>query len=127
MRGLLSKIAALMAMSAGAFAAEPAAANYGEKTKFAVSRPMKFPAFELTYDGKHRVVPPQYPRGWWAHDFTVHAGEKSQKVVWSAGTGDIGPARFTVSGRVFALELELSDKLGKLRADELVVSVVERP
>jgi hypothetical protein len=98
------------------------AAAYGTKVKFSAGRTLRFPDFDLTYAGKRRVTPPQYPRGWWVHDFKVRAKSGEQTVSWSAGTGDIGPARFKVNGIDFQIELSRSDKLGVLREDEVVVS-----
>jgi hypothetical protein len=43
-------------------------------------------------------------------------------ISWSSGTGDIGPTIFHVGNEQFWLELKRSDKLGKLKDDELVVS-----
>jgi hypothetical protein len=100
------------------------AAAYGTRVKFSAGRALHFPDFDLTYVGKRRVTPPQYPRGWWVHDFKVGAKADEQTVAWSAGTGDIGPARFKVHGTGFQIELSHSDKLGALREDELVVSSV---
>lgn len=96
--------------------------SYGAKVRFGVDRTLRFPGFELTYMGKRHVTPPQYPRGWWIHDFKVRGKGREQTVSWSAGTGDIGPTRFKVNGSVFQVELSHSDKLGPLREDELVVS-----
>jgi len=106
-----------------AFHAEeaPDAAAYGTKVKFSAGGTLHFPDFDLTYAGKRRVTPPQYPRGWWVHDFKVGAKGDEQTVSWSAGTGDIGPTRFKVNGTAFQIELSRSDKLGALGEDELVV------
>jgi hypothetical protein len=101
------------------------AAPYGAKTKFSVGRTLHFPDFDLTYVGKRRVTPAQYPRGWWIHDFKVHAKNNEQTVSWSAGTGDIGPSRFKVNGADFQIELSHSDKLGALGEDEIAVSPVK--
>lgn len=103
----------------------PDAAAYGVKLKFSVGRSLHFPDFDLTYAGKRRVTPPQYPRGWWTYDFKVRGKGGEQTVSWSAGTGDIGPTRFKVTGAEFQLELSQSDKLGALREDEMVVSPVK--
>lgn len=100
---------------------------YGSKVKFRADRPLRFPDFQLTYVGKRHVMPPQYPRGWWIHDFKVRSKDKEQTVSWSAGTGDIGPVRFKVDGNEFQIELSMSDKLGHLREDEMVVSRVKLP
>ncbi len=121
MRRILTLIFAAIGV-ASSTGAEPVAAAYGTKVPFQEGRPLKFPNFELVYAGKRKVVPPQYPRGWWAHDFQVRNGRTEQKVSWSAGTGDIGPTRFTIAGSAYDLELSRSDKLGKLKDDELVVS-----
>lgn len=111
---------------ASCFAAENSAEKiaYGSKAKFGVGRTLPFPDFEVTYTGKHHVTPPQYPRGWWVHDFKVRSKGNEQTVSWSAGTGDIGPVRFKVGGAEFQIELSLSDKLGRLREDEMVISPV---
>jgi hypothetical protein len=103
----------------------PDAAAYGSKVKFKAGHALRFPDFDLTYVGKHHVTPPQYPRGWWVHDFKVRAKSDEQTISWSAGTGDIGPTRFEVNGTDFQIELSRSDKLGALREDEMVVSRVK--
>lgn len=116
----------LLALAACSHAEEASdAVAYGAKVKFSVGRTLHFPDFDLTYVGKRRVTPPQYPRGWWIHDFKVRAKGDEQTVSWSAGTGDIGPARFKVNGTSFQIELSRSDKLGALRDDEVVVSSVK--
>lgn len=116
----------LLAFAACSHAEEASnAVAYGAKVKFSVGRALHFPAFDLTYVGERRVTPPQYPRGWWIHDFKVRAKSDEQTVSWSAGTGDIGPTRFKVNGTDFQIELSHSDKLGVLREDEVVVSPVK--
>jgi hypothetical protein len=100
-------------------------AAYGTKVKLSASGTLRYPDFELTYMGKRRVTPPQYPRGWWIHDFKVGSKSGQQTVSWAAGTGDIGPTRFKVSGVDFQIELSHSDKLGPLREDEMVVSSIK--
>jgi hypothetical protein len=116
----------LLALAASPRAEEaPDAAAYETKVKFNVGRAVHFPDFDLTYVGKRRAAPLQYPRGWWVHDFKVRAKNEEQTVSWSAGTGDIGPTRFKVNGTDFQIELSRSDKLGALREDEVVVSPVK--
>lgn len=99
-----------------------ATAGYQTKVRFTEGKAIEFPNFVLIYRGKHRVVPPQYSRGWWVHDFTVKTNVGEQNVPWSSGTGDIGPAIFKVGRQSYALELSYSDKLKKLADDELVIS-----
>ena len=98
---------------------------YSSKVRFSLDRTLRFPDFEMTYKGKRHVTPPQYPRGWWIHDFSVRGKSGEQTVSWSAGTGDIGPTRFKVNGADFQVELSRSDELGSLREDEMVVSPVK--
>jgi hypothetical protein len=56
------------------------------------------------------------------YDFRVTSAHGTQTVSWTSGAGDIGPAIFQVGNEQFALELQISDKLGKLKENELVVS-----
>ena len=102
----------------------PAVLPYGVRVKFEQDQTLRFPDFELTYAGGRRVTPPQFPRGWWAYDFRVRAGDGEQTVSWSAGTGDIGPVRFSVGSSAFQIELVRSDSVGALAEDELVVSEI---
>jgi hypothetical protein len=97
-------------------------AAYDSPVKFREGRTWRYPDFELTYIGRYHVAPPQYRRGWWRSDFKVKSGNSEQTISWSAGTGDIGPAQFTVAGVIFNLDLVWSEKVGKLKDDELVVS-----
>lgn len=102
----------------------PGTFAYGSKVRFGLDRTLRFLDFDVTYIGKRHVTPPQYPRGWWIHDFKVRRQNDEQTVSWSAGTGDIGPTRFKVDGAFFQIELSRSDRLGPLRDDEMVVSSV---
>jgi hypothetical protein len=117
----------LSALAACSAAGSSNTAAYGSKVEFSAGRTLRFPDFELTYMGKRHVTSPPYPRGWWIHDFKVRSNGDEQTVSWSAGTGDIGPTRFIVNGTQFQIELSRSDKLGKLRDDEMVVSFVLTP
>ncbi|HKP04642.1 MAG TPA: hypothetical protein VJU77_14920 [Chthoniobacterales bacterium] len=114
----------LMLCPASAPSSEPP--KYLAKVTFAKGLVLHFPDFDVTPAEKRRVTPPQYPRGWWVYDFVVRSKSGEQTVSWSAGTGDIGPARFKVDGGEFQIELAHSDKLGALGEDELVISKVER-
>lgn len=102
----------------------PMAVEYGKKVRYRENVALRFKDFELVYTGKHRVVPKQYPRGWWVYDFIVRSSNKEQKLSWSAGTGAIEPTRFEVDGKKFQLERGLSEKGGQLAEDELIVSEV---
>jgi hypothetical protein len=100
------------------------AADFGAKVAYRPNTPIQFEKFTLTYLAQRRVSSKEYPRGMVVYDFRVKSAQGEQTVSWSAGTGDIGPALFRVGDEQFALELRLSDKLGRLKDDELVISRV---
>lgn len=104
------------------FAAGPKPAPYGAKVVFRAGSPIRFADFSLTFLGTRRVASEKYPREFVLHDFRVVEADTVVAVSWSAGTGDIGPAIFSLGGRRFALELKRSDHLGELGDDELVVT-----
>lgn len=103
-----------------AFAA--CAADLGAKVAYKKDTPIQFPAFTLTYVGDRRVAPEKLPRGFLYYDFRVTSARGTQTVSWTSGTGDIGPVLFRVGNEGFTLELQISDKLGKLKENELVVN-----
>lgn len=106
-------------LTACAFAGDTA--GYGAKVKFAQGRTLHFADFDLTCTGTRHESSAKFPRGFTFEDFKLsHAGE-SKTISWSAGTGDIGPVEFSFAGQKFTLELRMSDKLGRLGGDELVV------
>lgn len=123
MRRIITLLLALLCTACGK---EPSAARYGEKISYREGKEIVFPDFALTYKGQRRVVPPQYPRGWWAYDFVVKSSAGEKTITWSAGTGLIDWTDFSVGGKDFMLELVHSKRVGKLREDELVVSVAGR-
>jgi hypothetical protein len=94
---------------------------YGEKTKFWQNQPVKFTDLSITYIGERQVSSDKFPRGFLYRDFKVQSGKEEQTISWSSGTGDIAPTAFTIGGKSYELELVMSDKLGKLAADELIV------
>jgi hypothetical protein len=98
------------------------AADLGAKVSYQKDTPVQFAAFSLTFIGQRRVVTPKFPPGMTSYDFRVTSPHGAQTVSWSSGTGDIGPTPFTVAGERFALELKRSDKLGKLKDGELVIT-----
>jgi hypothetical protein len=95
---------------------------YGSKVSFNRAQPLQFPDFTLEYAGERRVSSKQFPRGFLYHDFIVSGASERITVSWSAGTGDIGPVVFTVAGKQFSLELVVSDNLGRLKPNELVIT-----
>jgi len=98
------------------------AADFGTKVVFKKNAPVAFADFVLTYLGERRVASDRFPVGFLYHDFHVASAAGTQTVSWSSGTGDIGPALFRVGSSKFALELSRSDKLGRLKPNELVIS-----
>jgi len=94
---------------------------YGEKIKFWQNQPVKFQDFSLTYVGERKVSSDKFPRGFVYQDFKMTVGNAEQTISWTSGTGDIAPTVFEIGGTNYELELRISDKLGKLAEDELVV------
>lgn len=86
---------------------------------------MRFADFTMTYTGTRTQPVAATGRAMTFHEFEVTAGGDKQKVSWSSGMGDIGPARFTAAGKVWQIELRFSDRLGRLKDGEMVVSAVE--
>jgi len=76
----------------------------------------------LTFVGERHVTFPEYPCGFDYHDSHVTSGSETLTGSWSAGTGEIGPASFTVAGRRFLLELVHSERRGRLEANEPVAT-----
>ena len=98
------------------------AADLGARVAYQKDTPVSFAAFTLTYVGERRVVTPKFPPGMTFYDFKLTSPQGTQTISWSSGTGDIGPTIFRVGGEQFGLELKRSDKLGKLKDHELVVT-----
>ncbi len=100
---------------------EFAVMEFGEKVKFSPNARIKFKDFSIIYIGERRVTSDKFPRGFLYHDFKVQNQTEDRTVSWTSGTGDIAPAAFEIGGRKYELELAMSDKLGKLAENELVI------
>ncbi len=95
---------------------------YGAKVYYTLNQPLVFPDVTLEFIGARKVsASPQFPRDFTFYDFKVSQGSQTQTISWSAGTGDIGPTSFEIGGQNYLLELAMSDKLGALAEDELVL------
>lgn len=73
------------------------------------------------YIGEHRVSNDKFPNGFLYQDFKAKTINEEKTISWSSGTGDIAPTVFEIGGKNYELELRISDKLGKLAENELVV------
>ncbi|HVE55408.1 MAG TPA: hypothetical protein VNB22_01170 [Pyrinomonadaceae bacterium] len=96
-------------------------ARFGEKVRFSLSVPVKFEDFQLISTGERRVFSDKFPNGFLYHDFNISTANEEKIVSWSSGTGDIAPTVFEIGGKKYELELRISDKLGKLAENELVI------
>lgn len=96
-------------------------AEYGVKTEFQSEAELQFADFSLTYLGKRHVQSPRFKPGFIFHDFKVSKGDEVTAISWSSGAGDIAPLEFSVSGKSFCLEMGISDELGILKRNELVI------
>ena len=103
------------------YAASEEKAAYGTRMKYSSGQKIDFPDFTLEYVGEHRKTVPVYPRPFIYYDFKVSRGKAEKLVSWTTGTGLIGPMNFEIGGKHYRLELRHSDKLGKLKDNELVI------
>jgi hypothetical protein len=108
-------------------AASEQKASYGTRVKYRPGEKIEFPDFTIEYIGERRKATPAYPRGFRYYDFKVSKGNVEKMVSWTTGTGDIGPVEFEIVGKDYQLELRHSDKLGKLKDNELVISQANPP
>jgi hypothetical protein len=102
-------------------AASEQKASYGTRVKYRAGEKIEFPDFTVEYVGERRKTVPVYPRGFLYYDFKVSKGKAEKMVSWTTGTGVIDPTDFEMDGKSYQLELRHSDKLGKLKENELVI------
>ena len=95
---------------------------YGVRIHYAQGQLLNLPDVTLEFVGmRESPASSDYPRSMIFYDFKVYQGDQVQLVSWTAGTGDIGPTVFELAGHRYALDLAISDRLGALEADELVL------
>jgi hypothetical protein len=105
---LLSGLLAFGGPVSCGIAASEQKASYGTRVKYRSGEKIEFPDFRVQYVGERRKTVPVYPRGFLYYDFKL-------------GTGVIDPTDFEFDGKHYQLELRRSDKLGKLKENELVI------
>jgi hypothetical protein len=96
-------------------------ASYGTRVKYRPGEKIEFPDFTIEYIGERRKTVPVYPRGFLYYDFKVSKGKTEKVISWTTGTGIIDPTDFEFDGKRYHLELRHSEKLGKLKDNELVI------
>lgn len=115
-------VALLLILMAACNRATTQSPAYGEKIRYAPGEPLAFPDVTLEFVGKREApVTSDYPQGMTFYDFKAYQGSQAKLISWSAGTGDIGPTLFELAGNSYVLELAMSDTLGSLAANELVL------
>ena len=100
-------------------AASQQKASYGTRVKYRAGQKIEFPDFTIEYVGERRKSVSVYPRGFRYYDLKVSKGKTEKMVSWTTGTGIIDPTDFEIGGKHYQLELRHSDKLGKLKENEL--------
>ena len=118
---LLSGVLAFASPVSCGHAVSEQKASYGTRVKYRAGEKIEFPDFTVAYVGERRKTVPVYPRGFLYYDFKVSKGKAEKVVSWTTGTGIIDPTDFEIDGRHYQLELRHSDKLGKLKENELVI------
>ena len=124
---LFSGLLAFVGPVSCGYAASEEKAAYGTHVKYRPGEKIEFPDFTIEYVGERRKSVPVYPRGFLYYDFKVSKGKVEKVVSWTTGTGDIGPMDFEIGGKHYQLELRHSDKLGKLKENELAIWQADTP
>jgi hypothetical protein len=102
-------------------AASEQKASYGTRVKYRSGEKIEFADFTVDYIGERRKAVPVYPKGFLYYDFKLSKGNAEKIVSWTTGTGVIDPTDFEFDGKHYQLELRHSDKLGKLKENELAI------
>jgi len=118
---LLSGLLAFAGPVSCGHAASQQKASYGTRVKYRAGQKIEFPDFTIEYVGERRKSVSVYPRGFLYYDFKVSKGKAEKIVSWTTGTGIIDPTDFEIGGKHYQLELRHSDKLGKLKENELAI------
>ncbi len=118
---LLSGLLAFAGPVSCGHAASQQKASYGTRVKYREGQKIEFPDFTVEYLGERRKSISVYPRGFLYYDFKVSKGTAEKMVSWTTGTGIIDPTDFEIGGKRYQLELRHSDKLGKLKDNELAI------
>ena len=118
---LLSCVLAFAGPVSCGHAATEEKASYGTRVRYRPEEKIEFPDFTVEYVGERRKTMPVYPRGFLYYDFKVSKGKVEKMVSWTTGTGIIDPTDFEFDGKPYHLELRRSEKLGKLKENELVI------
>lgn len=96
--------------------------SFGTRVKYALGQKLDFADLTLEFIGERRVpVSPQSARQFVFYDFKAKQTDEEKIVSWSSGTGDIAPTKFESGGTHYQLELGISDKIGRLANNELIV------
>jgi len=118
---LLSSVLAFAGPVSCGYAASEQKASYGTRVKYRPGEKIEFPDFTVEYVGERRKAVSVYPRGFLYYDFKMSKGKTEKMVSWTTGTGVIDPTDFEFDGKSYHLELRRSEKLGKLKDNELVI------
>ena len=102
---------------------------YGRWEKYSSVQPIKYPDFDLYYVG-------QKPNGFYPGQterrladifvFEARRSSDSAEILWSEGTGDIGPELFSIGGKPYMLEMLHSDIIKGGFVDSSYVAVCPR-
>lgn len=96
--------------------------NYGQPVNYQKDTSIEFPDFKLIYQGERKQDAPVFGPGYFLyHDFEIFDQNSNKVISWSSGTGDIGPSPFEFKGKQYLLEMEISDILGKLNGNRIVI------
>lgn len=100
-----------------------ATAQYGTKVLAIKDARVHFPDFDLTYTGTtSRSVPNNKKLSITFHHYELERNGVSGEVRWSSGLGEIAPIQFDFDGKKYAIERAISDTVGSLSENEIVIT-----
>jgi hypothetical protein len=97
--------------------------KYGTKVSFKEGEVLQFPDFTLKFLGTKPAPKSDLhvPLGD-TYEFEITADNTSQTISWSSGAGEIAPAKININNKSFFLELGMSETLGQLENNQLVIN-----
>lgn len=103
-------------------AASESVGEYGAKISYSDKSAKRFPDLTVKFIERRDIKVPGYNGNFSYYDFVVSKDGEKKIISWSSGTGDIGPAFFSIGGKDYVLELSASEGFqGFLNEGEMVV------
>lgn len=96
--------------------------QHGTKIDYRDGKAKVLPDISVRFLEERKQANPNMPFLGNVYDFEVSQGDEKKKVMWSSGTGDIGPTFFEIGGEGYVLELQHSDgPEGRMKQGEMII------